>query len=90
MHIFYSPCFFGSTLNYFCVFIENTSPPKAQANQKRPRHRHERELRNRWPRLVRSERLPGGRDLQVTARSPRPRLAQEPSVGGALPRSRLW
>ncbi len=26
MHIFYSPCFFGSTLNYFCVYIENTSP----------------------------------------------------------------
>ena len=25
MHIFYSPCSFGSTLNYFCVYIENTS-----------------------------------------------------------------
>ncbi len=24
MHIFYSPCFFVSTLNYFCVYIENT------------------------------------------------------------------
>ena len=24
MHIFYSPCFFGSTLNYLCVYIENT------------------------------------------------------------------
>ena len=29
MHIFYSPCFFGSTLNYLCVYIENTFHPEA-------------------------------------------------------------
>ncbi len=78
MHIFYSPCFFGSTLNYFCVYTENTSPFTVRCSR----------LARSWPLPGRSRRVCRRRCGRWAAQSRAFRRGCRPGKG--MDRTSIW